>query len=439
MKLTMRIEFLILNKLLDKYEKSSHYRETSLSNRRVIIKLGSRSLDLKEYDIENYDKKMQIHTAVSRLSEMNLIGYKWERAEEGNILAEIWLSLENLDSAYREVGRISKKDVVNDVLSQIQQILSSSVTPIDSDAGSWILPGLEEIYNSSKASLSISSALPVDYELAGAFLKVLNDLSQPNFPEISIRAFSLSCFHDSKYLEKNLFSRLLSFVRNQCPNFRDIPAEEAVPEIELLEAVNLYRNPEIYEFCGAVQVTFRASQLNANMTIDYGIFGRGAALHSGSLTDVISMDAPEISKVLFIENRTNYEDYIAGKRTSDELVIFHGGFHNKKKANFFRFLVNAVPLTAEIYHWGDIDLGGMKIFMQIQKDIAPNLMPYKMDSQTLLTMENYGISYSQAYRSQLLKAVEMSGFLQFSELIQAMLETGLRLEQEAFLMEKIKG
>ena len=52
MKLTMRIEFLILNKLLDKFEKSSHYRGTSLSNRRVIIKLGSRSLDLKEYDID---------------------------------------------------------------------------------------------------------------------------------------------------------------------------------------------------------------------------------------------------------------------------------------------------------------------------------------------------------------------------------------------------
>lgn len=118
----MKTEFLILNKLLDKYEKSSHYREISLSNRRVIIKLGSRSLDLKEYDIENYDKKMQIHSAVTHLSEKSLIGYKWERAEEGNILAEIWLSLEQLDSAYREVGRIPKKDVVNDILSQIQQI-----------------------------------------------------------------------------------------------------------------------------------------------------------------------------------------------------------------------------------------------------------------------------------------------------------------------------
>ena len=435
----MKTEFLILNKLLDKYEKSSHYRETSMSNRRVIIKLGSRSLDLKEYDIENYDKKMQIHSVVSLLSEMNLIGYNWERAEEGNILAEIWLSLENLDSAYREVGRIPKKDLVNDILSQIQQILSSSaIPPIDSDAGSWILPALEEIYNSSKTSLSISSALPAEEMLARAFLKALNDLSQPNFSEISIRAFSLSCFHDSKYLEKNLLSRLLSFVRNRCPNFRDIPAEEAVPEIELLEAVNLYRNPEIYEFCGAIQVVFQASQSNTYLTVDYGIFGRGATLHSGSLNDVISMNASEISKVLFIENRTNYEDYIAGKRAADELVIYHGGFHNKKKANFFRFLVNAVPSTAKVYHWGDIDLGGMKIFIQIQKDIVPNLIPYKMDSQTLLAMKNYGISYSQAYRNQLLKAAAMSGFLQFSKLIQAMLETGLRLEQEAFLMEKIE-
>jgi len=436
----MKTEFLILNKLLDKYEKSSHYRETSLSNRRVIIKLGSRSLDLKEYDIETYDKKKQIHTAVTHLSEMNLIGYKWERAEEGNILAEIWLPLENLDSAYREVGRIPKKDMVNDILSQIQQTLSSfTIPPIDSDTGSWILPALEEIYNSSKTSLSLSSALPAEYELARAFLKALKDLSRPNFSETSIRAFSLSCFHDSKYLEKNILSRLLSFVRNQCPNFRDIPAEEAVPEIELLEAVNLYRNPEIYEFCGAIQITFQASHLNTYLTIDYGIFGRGATLHSGSLTDVISMNAPEISKVLFIENRTNYEDYIAGKRTSDELVIYHGGFHNKKKANFFRFLVNAVPSTAKVYHWGDIDLGGMKIFMQIQKDIAPNLIPYRMDSQTLLAMKNYGISYSQTYRNQLLKAVEMSEFFQFSKLIQVMLETGLRLEQEAFLMEKMEG
>jgi len=51
--------------------------------------------------------------------------------------------------------------------------------------------------------------------------------------------------------------------------------------------------------------------------------------------------------------------------------------------------------------------------LEIQKDVAPNLMSYRMDSQTLPAMKKYEISYSQAYRNQLLKAVEMSEFLQF--------------------------
>lgn len=66
---------IILNKLLDKYEKSkSSYTE---SNRRIILKMK----EIKEYDIENYETKKIFHDIVFELK-TQLIDYSWKPYEK---------------------------------------------------------------------------------------------------------------------------------------------------------------------------------------------------------------------------------------------------------------------------------------------------------------------------------------------------------------------
>lgn len=67
---------IILNKLLDKYEKSkSSYTE---SNRRIILKMK----EIKEYDIENYETKKIFHDIVFELKKTQLIDYSWKPYEK---------------------------------------------------------------------------------------------------------------------------------------------------------------------------------------------------------------------------------------------------------------------------------------------------------------------------------------------------------------------
>lgn len=66
----------IINKLLDKYEKSkASYTE---SNRRILIKMK----ELKEYNIEDYEVKKIFHDLVKELKKEQLIDYTWEPYEK---------------------------------------------------------------------------------------------------------------------------------------------------------------------------------------------------------------------------------------------------------------------------------------------------------------------------------------------------------------------
>lgn len=71
----MNYKTFLLNKLLDKYEKSkSIYEDT---NRRIILKMK----DIGEYDIENFERKQIFHDIIQDLKDENIIDYTWEKYE----------------------------------------------------------------------------------------------------------------------------------------------------------------------------------------------------------------------------------------------------------------------------------------------------------------------------------------------------------------------
>ena len=135
--------------------------------------------------------------------------------------------------------------------------------------------------------------------------------------------------------------------------------------------------------------------------------------------------------MLFIENRTNYEVYIQKEINPAELVVYHGGFHGITKQQFFKLIVSALPESVPVEHWGDIDLGGFKIFQQVRQNIALQLKPWRMDRQALLEHQDCATTFSSTYRKELEKALADPAFSDFADVLKTMLELGLRLEQEA--------
>ena len=72
----MNYKKILLEKLLDKYERSkSLYEET---NRRKKLKMKN----VKEYNIENYETKKFFHDSIYELKRDGIIDYSWEPYEK---------------------------------------------------------------------------------------------------------------------------------------------------------------------------------------------------------------------------------------------------------------------------------------------------------------------------------------------------------------------
>lgn len=136
-------------------------------------------------------------------------------------------------------------------------------------------------------------------------------------------------------------------------------------------------------------------------------------------------------KIIFIENKANYIDYIQNKKNDDEFVVYHGGMYSPIKGEFFKKLYK-VAKNEEFYHWSDIDIGGFKIFTRLRK-LIPKLKQYKMDKDSFYSKQDYWKKMSIDYKTKLLEMRQLEEYEIFYDVIDEMLKTSCKLEQEAFI------
>ena len=86
----------------------------------------------------------------------------------------------------------------------------------------------------------------------------------------------------------------------------------------------------------------------------------------------------------------------------------------------------------EVFHSGDMDYGGIRIFEYIQKHIFPGIKPLQMDVETYEKYEEYAKTISK----ETMEKLEKVNVPLLEELKEKLLETGNGIEQESFLIEE---
>ena len=413
----MNYKKLILNRLLDKYERSSAYRSGQASGRRIFLNLCSD--EFPEYDIENTQTKEIINSVVIDLAQEGLIGFEWMRFEKNNIIQRIWLKLDSLEKSYRYADRIPKRERVKNALHKIYEAKARVTSP-------WIYDYLEEVQTWMEQKLSIPPSFPEEGDLAENLLKALLLIDSRNEDEYLERVFSLRYFNDSKYFEKNLRKRLLGIIRKYWQE-EDLQAEEWTDD-EILALAGIVKTPEYVEFCGSMTAIIR------DRKVDFSPLIHGLAINAPTIRELNIKALPGVKRVLFFENKANYVDYVFKKRTDDEFLVYHGGFYSPVKGLFFKKLYD-IARTQNIlfFHWGDMDLGGFQIFTRLKKQIIPELKPYRMDVESFIAMKSFWQAFDDKYAKALEKLLNQKDYLDFHDLIRLMLKERARLEQEAFL------
>jgi len=106
-----KYERVIIDKLLDKYEKSKSFTGDNKVNQKFSVKVSS--LFFKYTDHSNYEMFHAVNEAIEILVRKQFIMAK---ANSANVYNDLVLNLDELEQVYKYIGRMPKNDLNKSVL-----------------------------------------------------------------------------------------------------------------------------------------------------------------------------------------------------------------------------------------------------------------------------------------------------------------------------------
>ncbi|MDD4493168.1 MAG: DUF2220 family protein [Eubacteriales bacterium] len=382
-------ERIILNKLLDKFEKSKSFIGDNKVKQRFSIKILS--LFSQYDDHSNYEVFQSVNEAIDILVRKGLI---YATINSAKVCSEVSFNLDEIKSAYAYLGRVQKKDLNNSILELLdnykdkneilKRFCEAQIERINTNRPIQVFNG--DLREFESILIAGDELLKIDSETFA-------------------RDFSVRIFKDSK-----IFDRISSKVVNMLFEYGDFPEKEQV-----LANLNIVRNPTYVNFKGEGIIEISGQMINlCNFRSDI-------AISSSMLPDVDKIEITGKS-VMTIENLTSFHS-MDGKGM---FLIYLGGFHNRVRREFIKKIYQQNP-DIPFFHFGDIDAGGFYIFEHLKNQTGIDFLPYKMDLETLKKHRDYSKKLTENDRDRLNRLKNS----QFAETVEFMLKNDCKLEQEA--------
>lgn len=227
------------------------------------------------------------------------------------------------------------------------------------------------------------------------------------------RFFSESVFHDSKLFKKKYEKRVLTILRKN----PDIQPD--MTDYEVLAEYGILTYSQTLAWKGNLVYSMEGNNIDSSPMI------YGNLINAQTLVHAVPVSLKGVKKIITIENQANYEDM---KYESEILYIFIHGFPSPKARKFLKHLILIAGKEVQYFHWGDMDLGGIRIFQYLKRELFPKLKPMKMDVATYLEAieSGKGIPFDETKREKYRR--QDAGEL--TELKLCILEHGKDMEQE---------
>lgn len=409
---------IILSRLLDKYEASKHLTQPGASSRRVMLRTGKK--ELPEYQYETAEIRDKYNAAAQGLEQEKLVQLEWVQGRP--VLCAIVLNLEHVHQAYDAIGRIHPQKKAETVCALLEKGLARLETP-------WIKQWGRQVGAAAQKTFRVPAYCKAGTEYLADLLSVFTHYDALRGEAITMRAFSTLCFQNSKRFERDFRDEFLRIARRYNEGLAELCAQQEFGVRDQLAYLGIYARPELYELAGRCAVCTKNGRLGLGALFPYGV-----AIPSTAVDSITGFDLKGVRQVVFIENKTNYDAYLQTELEQDQLVIYHGGFLSPQKHKLVRKLAAALSADISVAFWADIDLGGFRMFSHLQA-LLPALEPMRMAAKEVERYHAYGLRRDEGYLSRLRQALNANEFPLFSRAIQKILEYGVTIEQEAFLME----
>lgn len=406
----------ILSRLLDKFENSKHLLEPGKSRRRVMLQIGQK--DLPEYVYETAEVRDRFNRAARALEQQGLVSLEW--IPNRPVLSVISLNLAQIMAAYTLAGRTHPQVMAESVCRQIQEAAAQITTP-------WILDWCSTICQKAKERYQVPGYCKDDPAFLPGLLHVFETYDKLCGEAATMRAFSIQCFQDSKRFEREYRDEFLRIAQQYDAGLQEACTQQALGPREKLAYLGIYAHPEYYALSGLCRIRTETGVLDLSSAIPFGI-----ALPSTLVDRVLFFDLSEIVQVTFIENKTNYEEYLLSEREEYELVIYHGGFLSPQKRKLFQTLEQSCAHDLPVRFWADIDLGGFQMFAELHA-MFPKLLPMRMSAAEVEQYHAYGLVRPASYLRQVALQLASHPYPIFEDAMEQILKYGVTIEQEVFL------
>lgn len=250
------------------------------------------------------------------------------------------------------------------------------------------------------------------------------------------RVFSAKVFNDSKKFEKCYRQKMVSILTKYSPYYEkdmedydtegeedDAKEDKKKSGLEILKMHGIMSYAQTMEWKGPLSY-----RIDNTCVIDTSKQIYGTIINTQTLEHASPVSLAGCKRIMTIENKANYESMQYDENT---LYIFCHGYFTPKEVYFLKKLSLIVSKECEFLHWGDMDFGGISIFLFIKDRIFEKLMPYRMgvaDFEEALK-KDAGIPLKASTREKLQK--KDAGLL--AELKEAILESDKTIEQERLL------
>lgn len=386
-------EKLILNTLLDKYEKSKSFTGENKVNQKFSIRITT--LFPKYTDHSNYEVFQGVNEAVDILVRKSFVLTK---ANSANVYNNVALHVDKLGEIYSYIHRVPKKDINRNVLELMEKYKGKNDI-----LDRYTLVQSERISTNRSVQLFNNDLK----ELENIMLAVDELLKVEK--ETFVRDFSIRVFKDSK-----TFERISSKVVNLLYEYGDFPEKEQV-----LGNLNIIKNPTYINFKGAGIIKIKGQ------VIDLTGLSSDIAISSNMLPDIEEIEVVGKSAIT-IENLTSFHTF----KENNTFAIYLGGYHNSLRREFIKKMFQQNP-NIGYYHFGDIDAGGFYILKHLKEQTGVNFKPFKMDIATIKAYGKYTKPLTENDRERLTR---LRGS-EHQQVIAYMLENNCKLEQEAVNVE----
>ena len=403
----MRYGINLINDLLDSYENSGNFDGDT--GRRVYLKKSFKRPSGDSVDYEGFLSELL------ELRKKGIVDFDWQI--KGHVADRIWLVLENVQSAYDSVGRENK----HAALERVRKAVTKSQSCI---CDGWIKAYLDSVLDDISKN-KLGGLWNSDMQLIDDVLKALELIYSLNGASISMRAASVKLYANSKRFENVIESHIISIAKKYEPILAEADDKD-ISEREVLSQLGIVKMSEIFEFCGGLKVFYKDGE------VDYSPIRHGACIIGDNLSEIERIELSGIQSIMFIENKTNYTEYCLNSRRKNELIVFHGGLYSPAKGEFFRLISKALN-DEQVFYWGDIDMGGFNMFCRLRDNIFPDLVPYNMDKQSFEQYKLRGFPRNTLYLNKIARLKECARYGVFSDVIDLIIESGVTVEQEAFI------